>query len=101
MKLYIDNSNVIQIRGLRNAVTGNYVNNATASFTVFRNGSAISGGSAIAMTYIGGSNGNYFGVLPETADLSNAVHQVVITVDGGVNADSVWTITVRPTVRNT
>jgi hypothetical protein len=100
VNLYIGNSNVVQLRGLRHAVTGQYFNAATASFSVLRNGAAVSGGSNISMSYVAGSNGNYFGVLPETAGLNNSVHVVVITVDGGVNADAVWTIPVRPKVRN-
>lgn len=100
MNLYIGNSNVVQLKGLRNAATNQYINGATASFTITRNGAAISGGSNIPMNYLAGSNGQYYGVLPETAGLNNAIHIVVITVDAGVNADAVWTIPVRPRVRN-
>lgn len=100
MNLYIGNSNVVQVKGLRNTVTGQYVNNATATFSVQRNGATISGGNNIGMTYVPGSNGHYYGVLPESADLNNAVHVVVITVDAGVNTDAIWTIRVRPTRRD-
>ncbi len=100
MNLYIGNSNAVRINGLRSSVTGNYVNNATCSFTVLRNGVAITGGSNIAMAYVSGSNGDYVGVLPETADLNNSIHVVVITADAGTNMDALWRISLRPTVRN-
>lgn len=100
MNLYIGNSNVVQIKGLRDAVTKDYVNNATCSFSVLRNGVAVTGGSDVAMEYVPGSNGHYFGVLPETADLNSAVHVVVVSVDAGTNKDAVWTVPVRPTTRN-
>lgn len=100
MNLFIGNSNVVQLRGLRNAVTGQYINNATVAFSVLRNGAAVSGGNGIPMAYVPGSNGNYAGVLPETASLNSTVHLVIITADAGSNADAVWTIRVRPTTRN-
>ncbi len=100
MNLFIGNSNVVQVRGLRNSVTGQYVNGADCSFSVLRNGTAISGGSNVPMSHVPGSNGHYFGVLPETADLNNAIHVVIITVDGGLNQDALWTIPVRPSIRS-
>jgi hypothetical protein len=97
--LYIGNSNRIEVQGLRNGITGEFLNGATAFFSVYRDGLVISGGSNIAMEYVAGSNGRYAGVLPETADLTTASHTVTITVDAGDNADAFWTIRIKPSLR--
>lgn len=98
--LYIGNSNLVEVIGLRNAITRAYINDATASFSVTRNGNPISGGSDVPMSYVNGSNGRYVGVLADTADLTRANHVVVITVDAGSNADAVWHIKVKPSLRD-
>lgn len=98
--LFIGNSNIVEIAGLRNAVTHAFVNAASATFSVLRNGVAISGGNNVSMPYVVGSNGRYVGVLPETADLTERVVEVRITVDAGSSADALWRIHVRPKHRD-
>lgn len=97
--LFIGNSNRVEVQGLRNGITGEFLNDAAATFSVYRDGVAISDGSNIAMDYVAGSNGRYVGVLPETADLTTASHTVIITVDAGANADALWTMRIKPSLR--
>jgi len=65
--LYIDNDNDIYIRGFRKRSTGEYKNDATFTFTAYGVADdAISNATAVSMTYVAGSNGNYSGVCPGT-----------------------------------
>lgn len=78
---FVDNDNEVVIKGLREGLTGTFINNASLTFTVYDLcEDAVSGGSSISMPYITGSNGNYRGILPGTVGLSASTqYRVVIT----------------------
>jgi hypothetical protein len=76
--LYISEDNVVFwgdpdtfLEGLYDRVTKSYVNDATLTFTLKNSaGSAVSGASAVSMTYVSGTNGCYQGVLEDGVSLT-------------------------------
>lgn len=77
--------NLVRLDALNNASTGAYVNNATVTFTLKdASGAVVAGLSAVAMPYVGGTNGRYEGTIPNgTALTSNAAYTVEITATQG------------------
>jgi hypothetical protein len=69
--VYISSSNLIEIDGLKDASNSAYVNDATVTFTLRNSANAaVSGATAVAMTYVVASNGKYQGTLPNTVSLT-------------------------------
>ena len=61
------NSQLIQVQGLQDVLTGNFLNAATVTATLINfRGIADSVLNNIPMTYVSASNGNYEGVAPDT-----------------------------------
>lgn len=81
IELYIGNDNEVVIDGLSLASDGTYVNDATLLVTVYdAAGNAVSGWSAVSVAYVAASNGDYRGVLPGTASLTEgASYRLVVT----------------------
>jgi len=84
-KWWIDSDNVVQITGLKDVVTGNYINDATITATMAdKNGNAVSGVGTITFTYTSGSNGDYCGEVPAAAGLTDGEqYTLTITAVGG------------------
>ena len=89
--LYIGEDNVvfwgdtdIPGSGLYDTVTKSFVNDATMTFTLKNSaGSAVSGASAVSMTYVTGSQGCYRGVLEDGVSLTeNSTYYLEITATG-------------------
>lgn|SRR5574343_41201 len=73
--IHIGCDNDVCFDGALNASTGNYLNSATCTFTLYEdddgeNGDAVSGASAISMAYVAASDGDYSGVLQSTVSLT-------------------------------
>jgi hypothetical protein len=69
--IYISSSNPVEVAGLKDKTTGSYVNSATVTFTLKNSANAaVSGATAVAMTYVVASNGKYQGTLPNTVSLT-------------------------------
>ncbi len=69
--IYISADNLVEWDGLKDASNGNYLNSATVTFTLKDSaGTAVTGASAIAMTYVALSNGKYQGTLESTVSLT-------------------------------
>jgi len=87
MTLYINNDNLLILDGLKDATPGvdAYVNNATVSAELKDpDGSTVSGAGSIAMSYVTGSDGKYFGVIEDDVPLvEGASYTATIDVDAG------------------
>lgn len=60
--LWPRNNTVLELGGLHDVITDDYINGATTTCTVKdSNGDVVSGGNEIAMAYITGSDGGYRG----------------------------------------
>ncbi len=64
--LYQSNDQVVELFGLQDSLTGDYLNSATVTATLKRKGIAIEGCDEISLNYILSSNGNYRGQVEET-----------------------------------
>lgn len=91
--IYVDSDNNIMEEGVRNALTNDYINDATVTFTLREYdpsvlNTAAEGSEAVvgsmsnqAMSYQNGSYGRYVGVLPDTVDLvPNAQYWIDISI---------------------
>lgn len=75
------NTNVIALKGLRDVTTGSYVNDATLTVSLYDitqeanldkgiAATAISGASGVSMAYKASSNGEYYGVIAASVQLT-------------------------------
>lgn len=91
--LYKGNDMVIELDGLKNEVTGEYVNNATVTFTLKdAAGATVTGQSfPTAMPYVTASNGLYRATLSDAAAVVVGTRYVVeINVDAGGGLNGKW-----------
>ena len=92
---YRANDNLIELVGLIDAVTGDYINNATVAVTLTNEatGAQVAGETwPLSMPYVATSNGDYRGVLQNSLTVAqNAVLKAVITVDAGLVGQAQWT----------
>lgn len=84
----IDNSdNLIEVLGLKNPVTDSWMNSATVSAVVLDStATQITGFSQpVSMPYDAGSDGDYRGVIPETAvwSVGDRITVIATAVDSG------------------
>jgi hypothetical protein len=83
--------NDVTFDGALNASTGNYLNAATCTFTLYEsiagseeNGAAVTAATAISMAYVAASSGDYSGVLQSTVSLTrDAYYWIVCTLTQG------------------
>lgn len=62
--LYQDNTQQIQVYGLQDITSGNFVSTATLTATLLdKDRNQVSGLIGVNLTYQPGSNGNYFGIV--------------------------------------
>lgn len=104
--LYIDNTNNVWIEGLKNAVSGAFINNATCEIVELLDaaGAAVAGVADIAMTYKASSDGDYYGPIPHTVSLTEdaeyTVHATATTTIEGETTVADWRRKVRARYRN-
>ena len=83
--LWIGSDNSVSVTGLTNEVTGAYINDATATFTLCdQNGTNLVEDEP--MPYVAGSNGNYRGIITDTISVScgrDELYCVKVTIDAG------------------
>jgi hypothetical protein len=79
----IGSTNLITIDRLKDAVTGDFINDAAASAALLdADGVVIESG--IALTYVSSSDGRYQGFLPADAAMTDGeTYRVVVTVTSG------------------
>jgi hypothetical protein len=97
--LYPDNTQVIEIEGLQDALTGTFLNSATVSATLLdENGNEDPVLNDINMAYQPGSNGVYIGIVPSafqiTLPLPQSGYTLQITADQG-SSQAQWSIPVQ------
>ncbi len=68
--IYLSNDNLVEWSFMDQASDGSYVNDATVTMTLKLAGSPVSGATAVALTYVSGSNGRYQGVIPSSVSLT-------------------------------
>ena len=91
--VYVENDNVITLVGLKNKVSGAWINDATVTVTLLDEyGTEVSGQSWPAtLSYVAASNGEYQATLEDVLNLSPDVEYIAkVTADGGVGLKGVW-----------
>lgn len=69
--IYIDNTNVVRLVGLKNNIDDEYINDATVTVTIkTKTGEDVEGVEwPITADYVDGSNGDYTAIIPHTLEL--------------------------------
>lgn len=91
--VYVANTNVLDLIGLKSVVDNAYVDNATVTVTVKDStGTAVTGEAwPMAMTYVAASNGNYRAFLEnDLALVAKKKYTAFIDADAGVNRIGHW-----------
>jgi hypothetical protein len=99
MVAFVGNTNLLEIRGLKSAVEGTFINDATVSVTVKdASGAAITGQTwPTAMIYVAASQGDYRAVIEDDAALTaRQTYTAEITVNAGVNRIGFWKYVFKP-----
>ncbi len=87
MSLYIGSDMDVALTGMRDAITGVYLNSATATYDLKQGNTVLDSGT---LAYVSASSGNYLAVIDAsvTANLvKNASYMVVITFVQGEYKD--------------
>ena len=77
MSLLIDTDMGIELNNVIDSRTGEFVSAATVTTKVFESDGVTQGGSDIDCAAVGVSPGSYYGVAPDTLDLTEGVQYVV------------------------
>lgn len=100
--VYVGNTNLIEVVGLKSAVEDGYVNDADVSVTVKdAAGTNVSGQTWPAtLTYVTASDGNYRGILEDDLALvDGAQYYAHVDADGGANRIGHWEFAFIPKTR--
>lgn len=100
--VYVGNTNLIELTGLKSAAEGSYVNNADVTVTVKdKDSNEVSGQTWPAtMNYVATSNGNYRGILEDDLALvDGTMYFAHIDADAGENRIGHWEFAFVPKTR--
>jgi len=84
-QIYLETDNIVWVRGLKDQVTGSYVNDATITATLYdKDDQVVSGAENLPVPYVNGSDGDYAGAIPHTVSLTaGEAYTVKVTVTKG------------------
>lgn len=103
MEVFINNDNVIFVRGLRNVMEpeGQYLNDATVEVTLKNHmNQEVSGQSwPLTLAYITDSDGDYQGQLEDGIAMAPATHKLAVHVDAGSDKIANFVVMVRAVPR--
>lgn len=98
--IYLENDNLVALSGLKNVVTGAYVNTATVRLTLTdMGGSVVPGVDDVVMQYQEGSDGDYYGIIQDTVSLTDSYYMAEVTADAGGGLKAKWVKRIRATTR--
>ncbi|WP_027037883.1 hypothetical protein [Mesorhizobium ciceri] len=100
--VYVGNTNIIELSGLKSAIEGTFVNDADVSVTVKdAEGTNITGQTwPAAMAYVASSDGIYRGILEDDLGLvDGTTYYAHIEADAGTNRIGHWEFAFVPKTR--
>jgi len=100
--VYVANTNLIEVVGLKSAIEGEFIADATVRVTVKdADGAEVSGQTwPTDMAYVATSNGNYRGILKDTLDLTAGTLYVAhVDADAGDDRIGHWEFNFTPKTR--
>lgn len=95
--LYVGNDMLLEVSGLRDDVTGDYLNAATVTVTLKDSAGVNVTGETwpLALAYVTSSNGVYRATLKDTLSLTaNARYVATVIADGGEGKRAQWELDV-------
>ena len=110
-EVYLGNSGLIEVTGVSDASTGDFINNATVTATLYDSlegaidsvvDNKVSGETwPITLDYVADSDGNYSGGYSEAVAIEqNTFYYAAITVNAGTGRVGRWIIKVKGKVRS-
>jgi hypothetical protein len=103
MTVFVANTNVLELLGLKSAIEGTFINDATVAVTVKdKTGTNVTGETwPLSMAYVTTSNGNYRAILKDTLPLANGQkYKAHVTADGGANRKGSWVFEFKALTRS-
>jgi len=100
--VYIDNTNVLEVRGLAELVTGDFINDATVTMTLKdANGEELAGQDwPWSMAYLADSDGTYRGIIKDTVEMQDGVEYFAhIDATGGPDQVGHWEFAFKAKIR--
>ena len=92
--IYIGSDNIIEVTGVTNVATSEYINNAVVTLTLVdtATGDEVSGQTwPLVLSYVTSSNGNYRGTINDDVTLSaQQTLTAKVTLDGGAGLKRYW-----------
>jgi len=91
--IYEGNDTIIEVKGLKNEVSGDYINAATVAVTLTdTTGVEVTGETwPLAMSYVTGSNGKYRATLADTLSLTVGTrYEATISANAGAGLQAKW-----------
>ena len=99
--LYPQNSQLIEIQGLQDVVSGSYLNGASVSATLLDDrGNPDPVLNNIPMAYLTATNGNYEGIVPDTFSAALGSGYMLLITAGQSGAQAQWSIPAKVQLRN-
>lgn len=110
MTAFVANTNLLELKGLKSAVDDTFINDAAVTVTVREaegegdddaEGAPVAGTTwPVTMTYVGGSAGDYRGVLShEIQFVAGTSYKAFIEADAGDDLVGHWELPVKPATR--
>lgn len=102
MTAFVGNTNLLTLEGLKDHITGSYINDASVEVTVKdKNGTAVTGQTwPEPMDYVPGSNGNYRAVIEhDVAFTAKQKYYAHIDANAGAERIGHWEFEFKPLKR--
>lgn len=104
MVAFVANTNVLELRGLKDAITGAFINSAAVTVSGIQDEDGVTigpvSGSPFSLDYVAGSNGIYRGVLADTLPFVAAeCYTVSIEVNAGIDRIGHYEFKFKPITR--
>ena len=82
--VWLETDNVIRVRGLKDEVSGSYINDAVITATLYDSSDVeVPGAANISIPYVAGTDGDYAGEIPSTVSLTEgASYTTKVTITG-------------------
>jgi hypothetical protein len=98
--LFPQNTQLVQIAGLQDQVTGDYLNGATVTATLINfQGNADPVLNQIPMAYVAATNGNYEGIVPDTFNAPIGSGYVLQIQADQLGSQALWSIPAKVALR--
>lgn len=102
MTVFVANTNVIDLTGLKNEITDAFINDAAVTVTIKTVAGVEVAGETwpVSMGYVAASNGNYRGILSDEIELvAKSKYIAHIDADGGPDLVGHWELTFKAAAR--